>query len=322
MREIIERTAHNKINPSAHVGNIKERLTWLSSSKEMILDVGCGNIPRGDVNVDLCVPNDILKGKGLARRNERGALSIISIIVPTLNEEKHIAYLFASLKMQTYPNFEVIVVDGGSKDQTIEIARKYGAKTIVLPGYREFPSRNVGASMAVSEILLFTCADVIFPKNLLAKICEKFERDPQLLAVSGPSVPYDASLMGKIMYGIYNIIRYLFSKLPGKLRRFSTSTNFLAVRREAFEKTGGFLDDINADGLMGRKLIKMGKVDFDIKLYVYISARRMKNMGLSKFITHYLYILENFFPFLSHTNLIKGFKKKSRSIHRKLHEHT
>jgi hypothetical protein len=172
----------------------------------------------------------------------------------------------------------------------------------------------------LGDILIFTCADIIFPQDLLKKIIDKFEKDPQLIALSGPGVPYDAPLKGSLLYAVYNIFRFLLSKLPKKLQCFSTSTNFLAVRRTAFEKTGGFdPEDINADGLMGRKLLKMGKVKFSLDTFVYISARRMKKMGFIKFVLHYLYILENFFPSLSHTKLIKNRKMISKSQHRKLH---
>jgi len=244
----------------------------------------------------------------------------LSIIIPTLNEEQTIVNLLRSLGSQNYSDFEVIVVDGGSKDKTVEVARKYGANVMIYDGLSEFASRNVGARIAKGDILVFTSADTIFPSHLLEDIKINFEKDPQLIALSGPGIPYDASFPGKILYGVYNFSRYLFARLPKPFQRFSTSTNFLAVRKSVFEKTGGFdPTDINADGIMGSKLSKMGKVNFNLNTHVYISARRIKRMGLFKFILHYLYVLENFFPFLSHTSIIRGFKKVSKSTHRKLH---
>jgi glycosyltransferase involved in cell wall biosynthesis len=247
-------------------------------------------------------------------------MTTVSVIVPTLNEEQTVINLLKSLNSQYYENLEVIIIDGGSRDKTVEVAKKHGAKVLVYEGLSEFASRNVGAEIANGDILIFTCADIIFPQDLLKKIIDKFEKDPQLIALSGPGVPYDAPLKGSLLYAVYNIFRFLLSKLPKKLQCFSTSTNFLAVRRTAFEKTGGFDPwDINADGLMGRKLLKMGKVKFSLDTFVYISARRMKKMGFIKFVLHYLYILENFFPSLSHTKLIKNRKMISKSQHRKLH---
>jgi len=246
---------------------------------------------------------------------------LISVIVPTLNEEDHIWRLLKSIKWQRYVNSEILLVDGGSKDKTLDIARRYNAKILVFPGHGEFVSRNIGAEKAKGEYLLFTCADIIFPEGLFEKIVKKFQRNLGLIALTGPGFPYDATLFGKIEYIIYNFIRYFFAKLPRPLKRFSTSTNFLVVRKEYFEKTGGFIvDDINADGLMGRKLLSMGEIAFFQDAYFYMSARRMKNMGLLNFNRHYLYALENFLFPLSNTSLLRTIKYYSKKKHRKIHE--
>jgi glycosyltransferase involved in cell wall biosynthesis len=245
----------------------------------------------------------------------------LSIIVPTLNEERYIAGLLRSINAQRSESIdiEVIVIDGGSMDRTIEIARNLGARVIVYRGLGEFASRNLGAEEAAGDILVFTCADVIFPTSLLRDVAESFRRDPALIALSGPGIPYDAPLTGHLLYGFYNTFRLLLGKLPRPLKRFSTSTNFLAVRRSAFFDAGAFdPDDVNADGLMGAKLSRMGKVKFSPKTYVYISTRRLRSMGLANFFLHYLYVLENFFP-LSNSGLIRRRKVVSRLVHGKLH---
>jgi glycosyltransferase involved in cell wall biosynthesis len=245
----------------------------------------------------------------------------ISVIVPTLNEEKHLQFLLRSVFDQSAPNSEVLVVDGGSKDGTHTIARQHKAKVMVLPGYGEFVSRNLGAKEAKGKYLLFTCADIIFPTGLFQKITEKFEKNPELIAFTGPGYPFDAPLLGKMEYVAYNFIRYLFARLPKSLKRFSTSTNFLVVRKDYFEKTGGFaVDDINADGLMGKKLLDMGEVAFFLDTPIYLSARRMKKMGFVNFNKHYLYALENFFFFFSNTGFVKDSKTRSKSKHRKMRE--
>ncbi|MCZ2856697.1 MAG: glycosyltransferase [Candidatus Bathyarchaeota archaeon] len=245
----------------------------------------------------------------------------ISVIVPTFNEEKHLEFLLSSLEDQTLMSFEALIVDGGSKDKTYDISRQHNAKIVVLPGFDEFASRNVGAKMAKGDFLLFTCADIIFPNGLLQKIEEKFEQKPELVALSGPGYPFDASFFGKIEYIVYNIIRYLFAKLPKPLKRFSTSTNFLVVRKDTFDRVGGFeVNEINADGLMGKKLLQMGEVAFFLDTPVCISARRMKNMGFLSFNKHYMYVFENLFFFLSKTSIMKNLKLHSKMKHRKLHE--
>lgn len=245
----------------------------------------------------------------------------ISVIVPTLNEEKNIRMFLESIGEQPSVDFEIVIIDGGSKDATSKIAEAHNAKIVVLPGYGEFISRNIGAKIAKGSLLLFTCADIIFPRNVFRKIVDKFEKYPQLIALSGPGLPFDAPFIGRVEYAIYDLFRYILAKLPKPLKRFSTSTNFLVVRRDYFEKTGGFLtDDINADGLMGRKLLDMGEVDFFMDTNVYASGRRMKNMGVVAFNRHYLYALENVFFFTSNFGLTKSIKLNSRIKHRKMHE--
>lgn len=241
----------------------------------------------------------------------------ISVIVPTLNEEKNIQNLLDSLEKQTLRDFEVIVVDGGSTDGTATIASKYNSKVVVEEGMPEFSSRNIGAKLAEGEILLFTCADVIFPGALLQKVDQNF-RDWELIALTGPDFPTD-SLLAEIEYGVYNFARFIFSSFPRPSKRFSTSTNFLAVRKMAFEKTGGFVSNINGDGELGKQLCEMGKVKFSNTTNVTISARRFSKMGFFKFNSHYLYVLENFFPSLSKTSFLRNLKNKSGSIHRDMH---
>ena len=244
-------------------------------------------------------------------------MSKISVIVPTLNEEKNIPRLLDSLENQTLTDYEVIVVDGGSTDKTVRFAKNFQSKVVVEEGLAEYASRNVGAKMADGEILLFTCADVVFPKGLLAKIEHSF-RDETLIAMTGPDYP-TSSLLAEVEYGAYNFMRFVFSCFPKSTKRFSTSTNFLAVRKAAFEKTGGFATDINSDGLLGRQLSEIGKVKFSNTAAVLISPRRFYKMGFFRFNLHYLYVLENFFPFLSKTSFLKSLKDKSGSVHRDMH---
>jgi len=245
----------------------------------------------------------------------------ISIIVPTLNEANHIGLLLNSLKDQSPVSFETVIVDGGSKDETPVIAHQYSARIVVLPEHGEFVSRNVGAKMSKGHYLLFTCADIIFPKDILQKIIDKFEKNPELVALSGPGYPFDAPLLGKVEYAIYNLVRYLAVKLPKPFKRFSTSTNFLVVRKDHFGITGGFIvDDINADGLMGKGLLDIGDVAFYLDTYIYSSARRMKEMGFINFNRHYFYAIENFFFSASNKSVIKAWKVRATKKHRKMRE--
>jgi glycosyltransferase involved in cell wall biosynthesis len=245
----------------------------------------------------------------------------ISVIIPTLNEEKYIGNLFKSLQKQEYRDFEVIIVDGGSTDGTVDMSGAFGYKTIIVPRLKEYAARNKASEMAQGEILLFSAADVVFPDNLLNNIARKFD-DQELTAVAGPGIPVGASTSIAVEYLLYNCARCIFAHLPRPLKRFSTSTSLLAVRRNAFEAVGGLdTNDINADGMLGRKLCDRGKVWFSFfKVKSYVSTRRIESMGLMDFNKHFLYVLENFFHALSSSVYIRGIKTQSYLNHSDMRE--
>jgi 1,2-diacylglycerol 3-alpha-glucosyltransferase len=95
---------------------------------------------------------------------------LVSIIIPALNEEKYIEKTLKSVRRQTYPKIEVIVVDNGSTDRTGEIAKKYANKVIVEEKRGIGIARNRGAKEAKGDILLFLDADTEIEKDCVEKI--------------------------------------------------------------------------------------------------------------------------------------------------------
>ncbi len=90
---------------------------------------------------------------------------MISVIIPTLNEEAYLPKLLASLERQGYQDFETIVSDASSQDRTRAIARQYGA--LVVQGGLPGVARNAGARRASGELLFFIDADVVLPDDFL-----------------------------------------------------------------------------------------------------------------------------------------------------------
>lgn len=87
------------------------------------------------------------------------ASPLVSIIIPTKNEEKNIGRLLESIDKQTYPNIEKIVVDVGSTDKTMDIARKFTNK-VYKSGNERSAQRNFGAKKAKGKFLVFLDADM------------------------------------------------------------------------------------------------------------------------------------------------------------------
>ena len=71
---------------------------------------------------------------------------------------------------------------------------------------------------------------------------------------------------------------------------------------------------------MGRELVKMGKIKFSIDVYIFISSRRMRELGFFKFNRLFFYVLENFFPSFSKSKKIASLKKQSKVDHHASHE--
>ncbi|XTZ10901.1 MAG: TIGR04283 family arsenosugar biosynthesis glycosyltransferase, partial [cyanobacterium endosymbiont of Rhopalodia yunnanensis] len=96
----------------------------------------------------------------------------ISIIIPVLNEETFIVKTLNNL--QTNEAIEVIVVDGGSKDNTVQLVRNMGVKIIQLTQASRALQMNQGALLATGNILLFLHADTILPQGYDELILNSF----------------------------------------------------------------------------------------------------------------------------------------------------
>jgi len=89
---------------------------------------------------------------------------LISIIIPTYNEAESISHLINYLRKNTAPSVaEIIVSDGGSADNTLQIAQQAGAKAVLSPKKGRAAQMNYGASMATGNILYFIHADTLPP---------------------------------------------------------------------------------------------------------------------------------------------------------------
>ena len=106
----------------------------------------------------------------------------ISIIIPTYNEEEYLPKLLESIKSQDFTDYEVIVADAQSNDNTREIAKEYGC--IVVEGGLPGPGRNRGAEVAKGEILLFLDSDLKLTEHYLANVIEEFEGENLGIAIT------------------------------------------------------------------------------------------------------------------------------------------
>lgn len=162
----------------------------------------------------------------------------LSIVIPAYNEEKLIGKCIESILNQSIDRkeYEVLLIDNNSTDNTSEIVSKMGVKPI---SYTEKKgaiwAKQFGAKRAKGEIIVVSDADAIFEKNWLENILKVFE-NKKLMLVGGTVLPTGNS---KIVMGIFKLSEY-FSLVFQKIGvPFIWGTN-MAVRKSAFEKVGGF----------------------------------------------------------------------------------
>jgi len=100
---------------------------------------------------------------------------MLSIVIPTYNEEEYLPRLLASIRSQRFDGYEIVVADAKSTDRSREIAERFGVR--VVDGGMPGPGRNLGAAAAKGDLLLFLDADVILPDTeWLARKVEQFKR--------------------------------------------------------------------------------------------------------------------------------------------------
>jgi glycosyltransferase involved in cell wall biosynthesis len=164
---------------------------------------------------------------------------MISIIIPVYNGKETIHECLRAVSIQEYRNFECIVVDDGSKDETLEIARNFPFKIIQVEGGPLGPAnaRNYGVEHAKGEIILFIDADVIIKPDSLAKVAHEFETHPEITALFGSYDENPASLNFVSQYK--NLIHH-FVHQQGHENSATFWSGFGAIRRDVFLKLGGF----------------------------------------------------------------------------------
>ncbi len=206
-----------------------------------------------------------------------------SFIVPALNEEEYIENSLKSLVTQkSCVDFELIVVDGDSHDNTPRLAKKYADKVLSVPEHGIWLARNRGASIAKGEILIFIDADTAAPPNYLEAI-HAILQDEEICALSCAFRFDRRSKPLKIVQDMAN--NYLLTKSllgQGELLGFNA-----AISRRAFSKTGGFPNAPLEDAAMAKKLRHDGKLVYLPEPRVTTSARRIRRGGILNAIMYY-----------------------------------
>jgi len=203
----------------------------------------------------------------------------ISVIVPTLNEEKYLPRCLKSLLRQRWDgDFDIIVVDGGSTDRTLQIAKQYADRVLMKFNAPVGAARNMGAQAARGNVLAFIDADTIANPYWLEGIARAFQEKPTTVGVTGPTLPYDGGLSDSITYRLWTIYlqRILLHFEMPHVIGFNC-----AYRKTPFLSVGGFDEDnkMSEDIQLARKIRKYGKIRFEKQMSALTSARRFRKYG-------------------------------------------
>ena len=125
----------------------------------------------------------------------------VSVVVPTLNEERALPQLLRALAGQTRPAGELIVADGGSADRTRALAAAAGAR--VVPGGTPAVGRNRGAAAAAAPLVVFLDADVVPPPRFLEVAVGEFEAR-RLDVATCLAVPLSRRWVDRALHGATN----------------------------------------------------------------------------------------------------------------------
>jgi rSAM/selenodomain-associated transferase 2 len=193
----------------------------------------------------------------------------ISIIIPTLNEARNIKEAITTTQPST--NIEVIVVDGGSQDSTVEIVQSLGIKIISSSPGRA-AQMNAGAAAASGDILLFLHADTRLPIGFDVMIRTTLQ--PGIVA-GAFKLRIDASLLSLRWVELGVNWRSQFYQMP-----YGDQAIFLT--KQVFQQIGGFPDlPIMEDFELMRRLRRVGKIVI-LPVAVVTSARRWLQKGVFK----------------------------------------
>jgi len=161
---------------------------------------------------------------------------MISVIIPAYNAAQTLPACLAALQGQTHPPGEIIVVDDGSQDQTVQAARAYGVQLLEQPHQGPAAARNLGIRQARGDIILLTDADCEPESTWVAEMTRPFA-DPQVAGVKGSYRTHQQERVARLA-------QCEFEERYDRLERLATidfiDTYAAAFRVAVLQEMGGF----------------------------------------------------------------------------------
>jgi len=221
----------------------------------------------------------------------------ISIIIPVLNEANTIRAVLAGLLDAR--SVEVIVVDGGSRDETVAIAQSLGVKVITAASRAS--QMNAGSAVATGEILLFLHADTYLPTEFETLVRQALQNAGTVAGAF--ELRIDAQLRGLRLVERMVNMRSRFLSMP-----YGDQAIFL--KATVFHEIGGFPDlPIMEDFELMRRLRRIGRITI-VPAPVLTSGRRWQKLGVVKTTLINQLIIAGYFLGIPPTQLVRLYRRK------------
>ncbi|MBQ6139274.1 MAG: glycosyltransferase [Methanobrevibacter sp.] len=206
----------------------------------------------------------------------------ISIIIPTYNEEEYLPKLLESIKSQDFTDYEVIVADAQSDDNTREIAKEYGC--IVVEGGLPGPGRNRGAEVAQGEILLFLDSDLELTENYLSNVIEEFESEDLGIAIT-QMTPLSEKKRDKYLHDLAN----WFMIAVENIKPHGAGCYGIISKKELHDEVDGFDENLSfgEDTDYIERVAEISEFKVLRNARIGVSTRRLEEEGLYTLLKQY-----------------------------------
>ncbi len=211
------------------------------------------------------------------RRVGRSALvSTLSVIIPTLNEERYVGALLSDVASQTRAPDEVLVVDAGSEDGTREVVGRFPFVEVLNGMPPVARGRNLGGGSAKGDVLVFLDADARLPETFLEDFLVEFER--LRLDVACPLYfPYRSTRAIEGFHALFNFVTRTFQGvLP------SGAGTCIVVRGGVFRGSSGFDPSLKFDDIELIRRLSKGRRFGIVEERLYLSDRRYRENGVAR----------------------------------------
>jgi glycosyltransferase involved in cell wall biosynthesis len=188
-------------------------------------------------------------------------MASISVIVPVYNSARYLRSCLEHLRQSTDTDYECIVVDDGSTDDSAATAREFGVR-VVEGGSRRGPAyaRNLGAREASGDILFFIDADVCVYPHTLARVRANFQQDPALSAVIGS---YDDQPESQDFLSMYRNLMHCYVHHRSRREACTFWSGCGAIRKSVFQEYSGFDESYDRPAIedieLGYRMVRDGK---------------------------------------------------------------